>query len=92
MTNLIDIYEAAGAKVNKDRTAVELPPSFNSFEIVLRVIPAAISFQDGGKPEMTFSIMIEDGFRIEDGDRVRWIEYSEEFTMPVNQVRLLEKE
>lgn len=90
MTDLVDIYEAAGAKLNADRTAAELPPVFNSFEIVLRVVPDSISFTDGEKPMMTFAIMLKEDLQVADGI-IRWVQYNETITLPINQVQILKE-
>lgn len=94
MTNLIDIYEAAGAAVNEDRTAVTLTSEkpLKPFEIVLTVFPHMIE-QDGyGNEKITLAILLDDTHFIHSDGRYEIFSYEEAVTLPVPQVRIHKEE
>lgn len=97
MTTLIDIYEAAGATVNEDRTKVSMVAGqMQPFEIVLRVVPMGIQMQQGQKDIVTFAVLLDDewaiGTQTAAGTEMRQIYHGTEVEIPVDQVRLLKNE
>lgn len=91
MTTLIDIYEAAGFKVTKDRTQVEMSAAqqMRPFDIVLQVVPTGMSFNYEKKETVTFSVVMKDGVWFGDDGRMSFVDYGFEIEMPVDQVRIL---
>lgn len=92
-TTLVDIYEAAGAKVSDDRTMVTVSNKepLKPFEIVLTVYPQAIT-QDGDGERVTFAVLLDDEYvidkRLGRAD-IRWVSYSDtEIELPVSQIRI----
>lgn len=90
-TTLIDIYEAAGGKVNEDRTQVEVNGAAKPFDIVLRVIPTAVNIDEVAGRSVTFAVLLDDTHHFED-NRHTWVEHEVDITLPIEQVRILKEE
>lgn len=91
-TTMLDIYEAAGWKVNQDRTAVYTDGTLpnKAFEIVLKVVPIGVQMGEG-PDKVTFAIILDEETVIEQGllgTTLHRLAYDEEITLPVNQVNI----
>jgi len=91
MTTLIDIYEAAGGKVNEDRTMVQMNTGAPTpFEIVLKVVPGVVEMDGLGNTDVTFHVLLDDRIVVnERAQSVSWQPFISEVKLPVEQVRLL---
>ncbi len=89
-TTLTDIYKAAGMTIEGDQ--ILMTGAIKPFDIVLRVSPTSIEMQDSGNSlRVQFNILLHNEIVI-DQHRVYEIDYDETITLPVDQVRLFEKE
>lgn len=92
MTTMLDVYEAAGAEVNDDRTMVSMKPGqMRPFEIVITVMPGAVEMIEGEPTKVTFDILLDPHLSIKEGPLgavARELEYVESLTLPVDQVRI----
>jgi hypothetical protein len=94
MTDLIDIYEAAGAEVNVERNTVRFTPDMmKPFDIVLRVMPSAVEEISGEKAKITFDVYLDDEYVLGKTDPVHGtpvytIPHEASLTLPVDQVRI----
>lgn len=98
-TTLIDIYEAAGAKVSEDRSQVTLNSEnpLKPFDIVLTVFPQGVHFEGVGAPEVVeFGVLLQDEVSFEHfphlGTKVIHHNFDANIEIPVGQVRILKKE
>lgn len=92
MTELIDIYEAAGCKVSDDRRYVEPSSDFQPFDIVLRVVPIEVRFDENRKGEVTFKLLLRSEHVRNAFGGPNLIDYDIDLTLPVNQIRILKNE
>jgi hypothetical protein len=90
-TTMIDIYEAAGGKVNEDRTQVSMNPPFEPFEIILTVLPAAIQYENEREPRIAFDVMLVKETQI-NGNMAYEYDHEARLELPVDQVRFAKKE
>lgn len=98
-TTLLDIYEAAGARVSEDRTQVTMDSStrMEPFDIVLTVFPQSVHIEGAGAPEVIeFGVLLHDEVSFEDvpwmGTKVNQHHFDAKIEIPVGQVRILKKE
>lgn len=101
-TTLVDIYVAAGAQLSADGTMVSFDRAqLNSFEIILRVFPKEVRVErpwQGAEPEtyVTFDVLLGSSIRIGEpgflGHPVEEIIHEAGFELPVDQVRIYNKE
>jgi hypothetical protein len=91
-TDLADVYRAAGATVTDDG-AIMGPSMMNPqpFDIVLTVVPAGISMSAGRQPKIEFDVLLSDEIHL-DGTMYEMIDHSFSIEIPVDQVRIFEKE
>ena len=91
-TTLVDIYEAAGGTVNEDRTMVTMDArSHEYFDILLRVRITGVEHDSYGNTNVTFGVIIDSKHIIDTsfgGALMSQIDYNEELTLPVEQVRI----
>lgn len=87
-TTLIDIYEAAGAEVNEDRSMVSLrPEELKPFDITLKVYPYEVKLDPERGESVVFHVMLDDTFVVL-GGQVFYGEWDEQIELPVKQVRI----
>jgi hypothetical protein len=98
-TTLLDIYEAAGARVSEDRTMVHFDSGspLKPFEIVLTVFPQSIRIDGIGGPEVIeFGVLLHDEVSFEEvpymGHKVIHHNFDANIEIPASQVRILKKE
>jgi len=95
MTNLVDIYVAAGGTRSEDGKSVTIKPGPQKpFKIELLVIPKSIEVSNGDEPDQVeFDVLINDEYTFENttmGGIAHTHNYLETLKLPVSQVKIVE--
>jgi len=95
MTNLVDIYVAAGGTRSEDGNTVTINPGQQKpFKIELLVVPRTIEVSNGDEPDVvTFDVLIDDEYTFEStvmGGVAHTHNYLETLKIPVSQVKIVE--
>lgn len=96
MTNLVDIYVAAGGTRSEDGKSVTINPGQQKpFKIELLVFPKAIETSNGDEPDQVeFDVLIDDEYTFEStalGGIAHTHNYLETLKLPVSQVKIVEE-